>query len=143
MSVREEIVGVARWGLRNEPRIHYAAVRPMPLRRRLPLATDCSGFATLCYFLAGADDPNGLDYIGQGYTGTMLRHMRHVPQADARAGDLVVWGRYPGHHVAVVLEADEDPLLASHGQERGPLAIRFSNESRVQAPPATWLTCLP
>jgi cell wall-associated NlpC family hydrolase len=140
MSVREEIVGVARWGIRNEPRIHYALVRPMPLRRELPLATDCSGFATLCYFLAGAEDPNGLDYIGEGYTGTMLRHMRHVHAA--RPGDLVVWGRYPGHHVAIVMEAGEDPLLCSHGQERGPLAIRFSDEDRIQARPATWLSSL-
>jgi cell wall-associated NlpC family hydrolase len=138
MSVREEIVGVARWGIRNEPRIHYALVRPMPLRRELPLATDCSGFATLCYFLAGAEDPNGLDYIGEGYTGTMLRHMRHVHAA--RPGDLVVWGRYPGHHVAIVMEAGEDPLLCSHGQERGPLAIRFSDEDRIQARPSTWLS---
>src|SRR3954465_2556128 len=98
MSVREEIVGVARWGVRNEARIHYAQVRPMPLRRELPLTTDCSGFVTLCYFLAGAADPNGLGYIGQGYTGTLLRHMRHVARAEVRQGDLVVWGRYPGRH---------------------------------------------
>jgi cell wall-associated NlpC family hydrolase len=143
MSVRGEIVGAARWGVRNEARIHYAKIRPMPLRRALPLTTDCSGFATLCYFLAGADDPNGLDYIGQGYTGTLLRHMRHVGRAAARDGDLVVWGRYPGHHVAVVLEAGEDPLLCSHGQEKGPVEIRFSAESSFQAPPATWLSSLP
>jgi cell wall-associated NlpC family hydrolase len=143
MSVREEIVGVARWGVRNEARIHYATVRPMPLRRVLPLTTDCSGFATLCYFLAGAEDPNGLNYIGQGYTGTLLRHMRHVGRAAAQRGDLVVWGRYPGRHVAVVLEAGEDPLLCSHGQEKGPLEIRFSEEGSAQPPPATWLSCLP
>jgi cell wall-associated NlpC family hydrolase len=112
----------------------------MPLRRGLPLATDCSGFATLCYFLAGAPDPNGLGYIGQGYTGTLLRHLHHIPLARARAGDLVVWGRYPGHHCAVLLERGEDPLLASHGSERGPLEIRFSEEQRWQADrPAIWL----
>jgi hypothetical protein len=144
MSVRAEIVGIARWGIRNEPRIHYAPVRPIPLRRELPLATDCSGFATLCYFLAGAPDPNGLDYIGQGYTGTLLRHLPHVGLEAARPGDIVVWGRYPGRHCAVVLEAGEDPLLASHGQERGPLEIRFSDEQRAQAEqPATWLDGLP
>jgi cell wall-associated NlpC family hydrolase len=142
MSVREEIVGVARWGIRNEARIHYASIRPMPLRRALPLTTDCSGFATLCYFLAGAEDPNGLDYIGQGYTGTMLRHMRHVGRAAVQGGDLVVWGRYPGRHVAVVLEPGDDPLLCSHGQEKGPIEILFSEESEYQAPPATWLSCL-
>jgi cell wall-associated NlpC family hydrolase len=144
MSVRDEIVGVARWGVRNAPRIHYAEVRPMPLRRALPLATDCSGFATLCYFLAGAPDPNGLGYIGQGYTGTLLRHLPHIPLGAAQPGDVVVWGRYPGRHCAVVLEPGADPLLASHGSERGPLEIAFSAEQRVQAgQPARWLDGLP
>src|SRR5437868_1437080 len=99
MSVRGEIVAAARWGVRNAVRIHYAEARPMPLRRRtLPLSTDCSGFATLCYFLAGAPDPTGLGYIGQGYTGNFLRHLPQRPRDEARPGDLVVWGRYPGHH---------------------------------------------
>jgi cell wall-associated NlpC family hydrolase len=140
MSVRDEIVGVALWGVRNEPRIHYAPVRPIPLRRTLPLATDCSGFATLCYYLAGAPDPNGLGYTGEGYTGTLLRHLPHVAQRAVRPGDLVVWGRYPGRHCAVVLEPGDDPLLASHGQERGPLKLRFSEEQKAQVgQPVSWL----
>lgn len=144
MSVRAEIVEVARWGIRMQARIHYAEVRPMPLRRELPLATDCSGFATLCYFLAGAPDPNGLEYIGQGYTGTLLRHLPHVGTGDIRRGDIVVWGRYPGNHCAVVLEPGDDPLLASHGSEQGPVEIRFSVEDGVQqGRPVTWLDGLP
>jgi len=55
-SVRQKIVAAARWGIENEPRIHYGEVRPMPLGRTLPLTTDCSGFVTICYFLAGAPD---------------------------------------------------------------------------------------
>jgi hypothetical protein len=34
--------------------------------------------------------------------------------------------------VALVLEPGADPLLCSYGQERGPLAIRFSDECRYQ-----------
>ena len=144
MSVRTEIVEVARWGVRNAARIHYAEVRPMPLRRALPLATDCSGFATLCYFLAGAPDPNGLGYIGQGYTGSLLRHLPHIAPADAKEGDIVVWGRYPGRHCAVMVEPGDDPLLVSHGSERGPLEILLSAEQRVHdGQPATWLNGLP
>ena len=140
MSVRAEIVEVARWGVRNAARIHYAEARPMPLRRTLPLATDCSGFATLCYFLAGAPDPNGLGYIGQGYTGTLLRHLPHVAAAAVQEGDIVVWGRYPGRHCAVVLEPGVDPVLASHGSEAGPLELRFSAERLAHAEqPVTWL----
>src|SRR6201981_1984334 len=65
-DVRGRIVAAARWGIRNEPRIHYGLIRPFPLTRALPLTTDCSGFATLCYYLAGAPDPNGRDYDGTG-----------------------------------------------------------------------------
>jgi len=141
--VRQAVVAAARWGIRNEPRIHYGEVRPVPLRRALPLTTDCSGFVTLCYFLAGAPDPNGLGYDGQGWTGTLLRRMQHVPRSELRAGDVVVWGAYPGHHAALVLEPGDDPLLASHGQERGPLELRFSQESPYQPPVVAWLSSLP
>ena len=136
-------MAAARWGIRNEPRIHYAEVRPIPLGRTLPLTTDCSGFVTVCYFLAGAPDPNGRSYDGQGSTATLLSHMRSIAQDDVRAGDLVVWGDYPGHHAALVLEARDDPLLCSHGRERGPLEIAFSTESRYQPPFVTWLSSLP
>jgi cell wall-associated NlpC family hydrolase len=137
-TLRQKIVAAARWGIANEPWIHYGEARPFPLDRDLPLTTDCSGFVTLCYFLAGAADPNGLAYSGQGWTGTLLRHLQPVDRG--RAGDVVVWGAYPGHHCAIVLAAGDDPLLCSHGQERGPVAIRFSEECRRQPPQVTWLS---
>jgi len=145
-SLRERIVSHARWGIAHRADIHYEQRRPIDglhEPRRLPLRTDCSGFATLCYAWAGAPDPNGLGYSGQGYTGTLLQHMEAVPLEAVRPGDLVVFGPPPGRHVALVLEPGADPLLCSHGQEAGPLAVRFSAESRAQPPPATWLTCLP
>ena len=137
VTTRQRIVAAARWGIANEPRIHYGEARPFPLSRRLPLTTDCSGFVTLCYFLAGAADPNGLGYDGEGWTGTLLRHLPEA--ARLRPGDIVVWGVYPGHHCALVLEPGGDPLLCSHGRERGPLAIRYSDECRLQPPEVTWL----
>jgi NlpC/P60 family len=144
-GLRAKIVEIARWGIQNEGRIHYQQLRPVDgidHPRKLPLHTDCSGFATLCYKWAGATvDPNGGKFTG-AYTGTMLTHCRHIPRSAARPGDLVVWGAYPGNHVALVLEAGADPLLCSHGQEKGPLAIRFSAESAYQPSPATWLSCL-
>ena len=142
-DVRQAIVAAARWGIRNERRIHYGEVRPMPLGRRLPLVTDCSGFVTLCYYLARAPDPNGRGYDGEGWTGTLIDHMTAVAPDDAQSGDVVVWGDYPGRHAAVVLEAGDDPLLASHGQERGPIAIRTSSEAAVQPLVVTWLSVLP
>jgi cell wall-associated NlpC family hydrolase len=142
-TVRQKIVTAARWGIAHEPQVHYGEIRPIPLGRRLPLTTDCSGFVTLCYFLAGAPDPNGLGYSGEGWTGTLLRNLDEVPGwGNARRGDLVVWGGYPGRHVAIVLEPGDDPLLCSHGQERGPVAIRFSDECRFQPQRVTWLSGL-
>lgn len=146
-SVRAKIVAVARWGIANEPSIHYQQLRPVDglgQPHKLPLYTDCSGFATLCYKWAGSTvDPNGGNFGGGAYTGTMLQHCRHIPLSAVQPGDLVVWGAYPGHHVAIVLVPGADPLLCSHGQEKGPLAIKFSVESNYQPTPATWLACLP
>jgi cell wall-associated NlpC family hydrolase len=141
-TIREKIVTAARWGIGHEPQIHYGEVRPIPLGRTLPLTTDCSGFVTICYFLAGAPDPNGLGYSGEGWTGTLLRHLDHIPRAAARPGDLVLWGAYPGRHVALVLEVGIDPLLCSHGQERGPVAVRHSVEDRWQGCASTFLAGL-
>jgi hypothetical protein len=145
-ALRASIVSVARWGIEHAAGIHYGAVRPIEgLRHRceLPLRTDCSGFVTLCYAWAGAPDPNGLGYSGQGYTGTLLAHMRPLPLDGVETADLVVWGSPPGVHVALVLEPGPNPLLCSHGREQGPLAIRFAAESRFQPSPATWLTLPP
>jgi hypothetical protein len=139
VAVRQKIAAAARWGIANEPRIHYGQIRPVPLARTLPLTTDCSGFVTVCYYLAGAPDPNGLDYSGEGYTGTLLDHLEPIEPDAARRGDLVVWGAYPGRHCAIVLVPGADPLLASHGAERGPIAIRYSAECRYQPAAVTWL----
>lgn len=142
-ALRQAILANAEWGIDNEPQIHYAEIRPIPALhtpRQLPLTTDCSGFATLCYAWAGAPDPNGLNYSGQGWTGTLLSHLKSVAQSAVQPGDLVVWGPPPGHHVALVLEPGADPLLCSHGQERGPIAIRFSVESEYQPKQVTWLS---
>jgi cell wall-associated NlpC family hydrolase len=142
-TIRQKIVTAARWGIAHEPQIHYGAIRPFPLARALPLTTDCSGFVTLCCFLAGAPDPNASGYDGYGWTGTLLRHLEPIDAGEARPGDIVVWGKFPGRHCAVVLEPGDDPLLCSHGQERGPVEIRFSTESRYQPATVTWLDAVP
>ena len=147
-SVREKIVANAEWGIKNEPRIHYAEVRPIPCLNEpnhLPLTTDCSGFATLCYKWAGAPDPNGLSYDGQGYTGTLLSHMHHIQQHEVEPGDLVVFGGGTGHHVCVVLDKGGS-WLASHGSESGPIKISFGDEHAAQssygASEVHWLSIL-
>jgi hypothetical protein len=146
LLLRKNIVENARWGIANEPSIHYKQSRPvdgLKEPRKLPLNTDCSGFSTLCYAWAGAPDPNGGNFTGTMFTGTLLQNMKRIPPAAVQPGDLVVWGAGTGHHVALVLEAGPDPLLCSHGQEKGPFAIRFSVESKFQPHEVSWLSCLP
>ncbi len=87
--------------------IDYRQSRPMEgigraKRRKLPLTIDCSAFVTICYNWAGAPDPNGLGYNGQGYTGTILSHGTQIARRNVRVGDLVVFGRGTGNHVCLV-----------------------------------------
>ncbi len=135
-TLRAKITAEAGWGCAHEASIHYRETRPIPLAaykaHTLPLTTDCSGFATCCYYAAGAPDPNGLNYSGQGYTGTLLDHLPQVSLAQAEPADLVVFGAPPGLHVVVLLESGTansgDPNVASHGTEAGPRVERLSAE---------------
>jgi hypothetical protein len=79
----------------NPGTYEYDEVRPMPeslFSGTLPIKTDCSGFATLCYKAAGLPDPNGLGYNRQGFTGTLEKH-GHVT-SNPQPGDLAFF--YPG-----------------------------------------------
>jgi hypothetical protein len=68
-GLRGAIVAAAEKAV-NEPAgtYTYDEIRPYPpnLYKPAPVTTDCSGFVTLCYKTAGAADPNGLGYSGQG-----------------------------------------------------------------------------
>lgn len=136
-TVRAAIVKWARQGVAEEPSIHYAQIRPIPSGWKIPFTTDCSGFVTLCYHQAGAKDPNGLAYNGQGYTGTLLDHGTTIPLWQAKPGDLVIWGVFPGHHVAVIVDVKNptDPEIVSHGTEAGPLLETLSAEDAAQRRP--------
>jgi cell wall-associated NlpC family hydrolase len=145
--VRQKIVEYAAWGCSNEPQIHYAEVRPMNglnAPEHLPLTTDCSGFATLAYKWAGGPDPNGRHFNGQGWTGDMINTGRHIAKSALKPGDLVVFGGpAPRQHVCIVVEPGNDPTLVSHGQEKGPFRIPFSQEQGAHAgQPVFWLAYL-
>lgn len=147
-AVRATIVQHALWGVQHEPQIHYtmgaqrddwlqAGKRP-PV---LPLSTDCSGFVTLCYWWAGAQDPNGLGYRYLGYTGTLLAYCRHILPKQARVGDLIVYGPGTGHHVTIIVGAAQDGSLevVSHGSEAGPVRILNYEVAAFQPRPITFL----
>jgi hypothetical protein len=124
--------------------IQYSQQRPIDginEPRRLPLAVDCSGFVTLCYSWTAdpkAPDPNGRGYDGIGYTGTIFANCVLISLAEARPGDLVLFGPYSGEHVALLTEVRGDPMLASHGAH-GPRLIRLHDEAMSHYPPVRFL----
>lgn len=149
---RAAICDQARWGVANQAAILYGEVRPIPLAaykaRHLPLTTDCSGYVTCCYYAAGAGDPNGLGYDGQGYTGTLLTHLPHISRAQAEPGDLAVYGAYPGVHVVMLLQAGlvpaPGPLVASHGVPWAPQIMPLDHMSAgFPGRPVTFLRGVP
>jgi lysozyme family protein len=140
-AIRKRIVQWAMWGCKNSGQIAYSQngnVRLSQLGKSasVPLATDCSGFATLCYSWAGAPNPNAAgayDARQPAFTGSMLGHLRKVPRSAAQPGDLVVWTPPgSGQHVCLVVAGGADPLLVSHGDDSGPKKLRFSAEDAYQ-----------
>ena len=112
--------------------MHYAQVRPFPLSiDKKPIKTDCSGGVTLLCKLAGLPDPNKLGYSGYGFTGTLMTANRRVfLKQNYQVGDLVIYGEYPGVHVAMIVETSKDPLTWSMGQEGDPSWVRISQDGR-------------
>ena len=152
-AIRKRIVQWALWGCRNTAQIAYSQngnVRLAQLGKKasVPLATDCSGFATLCYSWAGAPNPiagGAYDARQPAFTGSMLAHCRKIPKSAAQPGDLVVWTPpAQGQHVCLVVQGGADPLLVSHGDDSGPKKLRFSAEDAYQRShghgTAVWLT---
>jgi len=140
-AIRKRIVNWALWGCKNTGQIGYSQngnLRLAALGKKgtLPLATDCSAFATLCYSWAGAPNPNAsgdFDARQPAFTGSMLGHCRRIPRSAVQPGDLVVWTPpSSGQHVCLVIQGGADPLLVSHGDETGPKKLRFSAEDAYQ-----------
>jgi hypothetical protein len=77
---------------RNE--IDYVQSRPVKLGKPpfVPSELDCSSFVTFCYFVAGADDPNGSNFDGFGNTTSLVRSGRPCSPGELEAGDLVFYG---------------------------------------------------
>jgi hypothetical protein len=126
---RNIIEATAMVGYMNRYSIHYtqSSLRMQGVRNRIepphfPMWEDCSSFSTWCYWVSKASDPNGLNYDGQGYTGTLVNHGRKVYLSQAKIGDLIFYGWSGGipTHVAVYIG---NGRVVSHGSEAGPLLL--------------------
>ena len=135
-DVRAAIVSWAKWGVDHHGQMNYQEVRPMNLSANLPWTGDCSSFVTLCYWLAGAPDPNEMGYDGYGYTGTLLQHGQMISLDKVLPGDVVVYGPGTGWHTALIVEAGPDPLTVSMGEQGDPNYCRVSQDGRL---PQTYL----
>jgi len=129
-------VAWAHWAVANHAHFNYsegsdrmAAIGVWPIK--FPVNTDCSGSCTLYAWWAQGNDPNGLGFDHEGYTGTFLSHEEHVnllvtklkgvTTDNIEIGDYVVYGPGTGEHVAIIVEIHgEDILTVSHGAQGGP-----------------------
>ena len=133
MGYRQTMVECCTCAVKNRTEITYAEVRPIPVnlpKFHLPFTTDCSGFVTMMAKWSGNPDPNGNDFDGQGYTGTMMSHLPHIALHQTLRGDLVVFGAYPGLHVVALLDGgnhDSNPPVASHGGPGDPNRFLLSD----------------
>ena len=133
MVHRQDMVNDSNWAIAHNSKIFYGEVRPIPVNLppfSLPFTTDCSGFVTLMAKWSGNPDPNGNHFNGQGYTGTILRHLPHIPLSQTWRGDLAVFGAYPGVHVVALLaggSSKSNPPVASHGGASGPGLFSLSD----------------
>lgn len=131
--LRKKIIAWWEWAVAHEPEIHYLQSRPYPSNpRQLPTSIDCSASTTLSYKAAGAEDPNGYDFNGYGFTGTIRSHLPQIKIGDVKRGDPIVYGTGSGSHVVVAAEdanGRSDFKTYSHGQEAGPMVVLHSVEN--------------
>lgn len=138
-SVTARGVAAALMCVRHRDVIHYTqgGLRMVGVNRRMyppsyPRYGDCSAMATWWYFVAGAPDPNGLGYNGQGYTGTQSPRGRRIRASAARPMALIFYGSGStiGH---VVLVVRTGALAVSHGSESGPNLVSIYYRPVIQA----------
>ena len=139
VDVRKDIVTWGNWCVAHKSLFNYQEVRPMPYSIKAPIDNDCSGTVTLCYFMAGAPDPNGQSYSGYGFTGTLLSHGQRITLAQVLPGDVVVYGPGTGLHTALFMESGTDPLTMSHGSQDEPGFVRLSVGNPEPGSPQTYL----
>lgn len=125
-TVRHRVLNAAWEGYLKRDQIHYtegplrmSGVRKKILLPNVPPDEDCSSFATWCYWVAGAPDPNGFDYNGYGNTGSQYPRGKHVTFAQARMADIFFYGWSNGEPEHEAIYAGNG-MVISNGSEGGP-----------------------
>jgi hypothetical protein len=102
------------WFVQQKAHIRYGEVRPIDYDLP-PGVTDCSGLVTCAFKRAKWADPNGDNYNGSGYTGTLRAHGKRIAVASIKRNDLVHYGN-PDHVALYVGDGD----VVSHGHQGDP-----------------------
>lgn len=134
MTIQAAGLAACNLVIHNRGVIHYtqSALRMSGVRSRLTPPRfgtweDCSSEATWIAFVMDQvakriggryHDPNGFDYNGQGFTGTLTQNGRVVPAASGPLAFTLVFYFNPISHVATKLTA---ATVESMGSEAGPL----------------------
>jgi|ERR1019366_9569906 hypothetical protein len=137
-DVSADIVRIAREGVQHVATFTYDEVRPMPCIHNpygdWAFVGDCSCWVTQVWKWAGAPDPNGLDYDGEGDTQTLTDHGKQITLAEVAPADVVVYdafGPLSNQHTAVIVEGGPDPLTSSFGHQGAPELVHVSQDGRV------------
>lgn len=147
-QIRARMVEAMRETVMNEPRWHYEESRPLELpdvntAYHGTVYSDCSFGCVILAHLAGAPDPSGTGFRAPAGSSAMFAFLPHLRRAQIQPGDYVVFGPDGGQHAACVYELATDPVVWSHGQEKGPVLVRLSVEIAAHSGPVTFLRAVP
>lgn len=129
---RTAMASAAMWGYYHRDEIDYSRgperMRDFGSPPNVPGATDCSGFVTWCYFVAGAVDPNGNNYNGAGFTGDLWDTGQHISVVQLKVGDLVFYGNphSVNSHVCIYIGNNQ---VVSNGSQADPLVFPVNYRS--------------
>lgn len=92
----------------------------------VPFYSDCSSGVTALYSWGDANDPNGFDFGGDPYTGTLVARGQLIRASRVRSCDVGILGPATGWHAVLVLQGGPDPLVWSMGEQGDPHALKMS-----------------
>lgn len=92
-SARDEVVRWAKYASEHASKFRYGPARPDTFpdyETASGIESDCSRFVIDTFKMAGADDPSGNGFSGQGTTVQLEAHGK--PTSNPRPGDLILYG---------------------------------------------------
>jgi len=139
---RQGIVAAAMWAVNSKQFIKYSqspsrwsgiTSRVCPYSK-VPPITDCSAFVTWLFWSAfgnGNDFLNGQRWTA-GYTGTMGSHGTPVSLANARPGDVVLYGSSPYNHATLYVGNNQVVSFGADGPAKL-LPINYRGDYHVRS----------